>query len=204
MGLYSRHVFPRMCHWAMRSKVLLPFRSRVAGCAEGRVLEIGIGSGLNLPHYSAAARCVIGIEPSRELLRMARWEQRATAVPFELVEGSAEFLPFDTASMDAVVTTWTLCTIPDVERALSEMRRVLRPHGALFFIEHGRATEPNVARWQDRLDPLWSRIAGGCHLNRPIVHFIEQAGFRIEQLEKPRIPGPPTHTFLFQGRAIPV
>jgi hypothetical protein len=149
------------------------------------------------------ARCVIGIEPSRELLRMARQKPKGTAVPYELLEGSAEFLPFDNASMDAVVTTWTLCTIPDIERALSEMRRVLRPHGTLFFIEHGRATEPNVARWQDRLDPLWSRIAGGCHLNRPIIHLIEQARFRIEQLETPRIPGPPTHTLLFQGRAIP-
>jgi ubiquinone/menaquinone biosynthesis C-methylase UbiE len=202
MSLYSRHVLPWICHWSMRNKVLRPFRSRVAGCAEGRVLEIGIGSGLNLPHYSVA-RCVIGIEPSRELLRMARRKPKGTAVPYELVEGSAEFLPFDNASMDAVVTTWTLCTIPDIERALSEMRRVLRPHGTLFFIEHGRATEPNVARWQDRLDPLWSRFAGGCHLNRPIIHFIEQARFHIEALETPRIPGPPTHTFLFQGRAIP-
>jgi ubiquinone/menaquinone biosynthesis C-methylase UbiE len=203
MSLYSRHVLPWICHWSMRSKVLRPFRSRVAGCAEGRVLEIGIGSGLNLPHYCAAARCVIGIEPSWELLRMARRKPGGTAVPYELVEGSAEFLPFENASMDSVVTTWTLCTIPDVERALSEMRRVLRPDGTLFFIEHGRATEPNVARWQDRLDPLWSCIAGGCHLNRPIIQLIEQAGFRIEQLETPRIPGPATHTFLFQGRAIP-
>ena len=106
---------------------------------------------------------------------MARRKPKGTAVPYEFVEGSAEFLPFDNASMDAVVTTWTLCTIPDIERALSEMRRVLRPHGTLFFVEHGRATEPNVARWQDRLDPLWSRIAGGCHLNRPITYLIEQA-----------------------------
>ena len=151
---------------------------------------------------TAVAR-TIGIDTGKNTLHMIGLDEKGAIVRYELVEGSAECLPFDDASMDAVVTTWTLCTIPDVERALSEMRRVLRPHGALFFVEHGRAPEPNVARWQDRLDPLWSRIAGGCHLNRPAIQLLQQARFRIDRLETPRLPGPPTHTFLYQGRATP-
>ena len=122
-------------------------------------------------------------------------------MPVELVEGSAEALPFADASVDTVVTTWTLCTIPDVAAALAEMKRVLRPGGALLFAEHGRAPEPKVARWQDRLDPLWSRLAGGCHLNRPIDRLLREAGFRVDRLRNFRLPGPPTHNFMYEGRA---
>jgi ubiquinone/menaquinone biosynthesis C-methylase UbiE len=114
-----------------------------------------------------------------------------------------EALPLADKSIDTVVTTWTLCTIPDVSRALAEARRVLRPGGALLFVEHGRAPEPGVARWQDRLDPLWSRLAGGCHLNRAIDVLIQSAGFRLDQFETSRVPGPRTHTFLYHGRALP-
>jgi ubiquinone/menaquinone biosynthesis C-methylase UbiE len=188
----------------MRQKQLVPFRRRVIGAAEGRVLEIGIGSGLNLPLYGPPVRFVIGLEPSPELLRMARGHAAATAVPVEYLEASAETLPLDDRSVDTVVTTWTLCTIPDAPRALAEMRRVLKPGGALLFIEHGRAQEPGVARWQDRLDPLWFRIAGGCHLNRKMDDLISGSGFRIDALANPRLPGPRTHTFLYEGRARPV
>ncbi len=127
MSVYQRHVLPRLLHLAMRQEALLPFRRRVIGAAEGRVLEVGIGSGLNLPLYGPATRSVIGLDPSPELLRMAREQAAAALVPIELLEASAEAVPLDDASIDTVITTWTLCTIPDAHRALAEMRRVLKP-----------------------------------------------------------------------------
>jgi ubiquinone/menaquinone biosynthesis C-methylase UbiE len=201
MGFYAHHVLPRMLDFTMRRKVLGPFRERLVGAAEGRVLEIGLGSGLNLPLYGGNVRSVIGLEPSPELLRLAR--RNAPAMPVELVEGSAEALPLEDRSVDTVVTTWTLCTIPDIARALAEARRVLRSGGSLLFVEHGRAPEPGIARWQDRLDPIWCRIAGGCHLNRQIDALVREAGFRIDRLQTFRLPGPRTHTFLYEGRAAP-
>jgi ubiquinone/menaquinone biosynthesis C-methylase UbiE len=143
----------------------------------------------------------MALEPSPELLHMARQCARTASIPIEFLEASAEAVPLDDRSVDTVVTTWTLCTIPDPLRALSEMRRVLRPGGALLFVEHGRTPEPGVARWQDRLDPLWSRIAGGCHLNRKMDDLIAGNGFRIDSLSNARLPGPRTHTFLYEGRA---
>ncbi|MFZ3235666.1 MAG: SCO family protein [Stellaceae bacterium] len=200
MSFYRRYVLPSLVHLAMRQKQLTPFRQRLIGAAEGRVLEIGIGSGLNLPLYQSTARSVIGLEPSPELLHMARGRAAGASVPVELLEASAETLPLDNASVDTVVTTRTLCTIPDAPRALAEMRRVLKPGGTLLFVEHGRAPEPGVARWQDRLDPLWSRIAGGCRLNRKIDELISGSGFRIASLQCARLPGPRTHSFLYEGR----
>ena len=203
MSFYQRHILPTLLHLAMRQKQLVPFRKRAIGAAEGRVLEIGIGSGLNLPLYGPSVRSVIGLEPSSELLRMARGRGAAAVAPVEFLESSAEKLPLDNGSVDTVVTTWTLCTIPDAPRALAEMRRVLKPGGALLFVEHGRAPEPGVAGGQDRLDPLWSSIAGGCHLNRKIDDLISGSGFRIDSLEYARLPGPRTHSFLYEGRARP-
>ena len=203
MSFYQRHVLPRLVHLAMRQKQLVPFRRRVIGAAEGRVLEIGIGSGLNLPLYGSPVRAVFGLEPSPELLRMARERSATTSVPIEFLEASAETIPLDDRSVDTVVTTWTLCTVPDTPRALAEMRRVLKPGGGLLFVAHGRAPEPGVARWQDRLDPLWSRLAGGCHLNRKMDDLTSGSGFRIDSLEHARLPGPRTHSFLSQGRARP-
>ena len=203
MSFYQRYVLPRLTHLAMRQKQLLPFRQRIVGAAEGRVLEVGVGSGLNFPIYGASVTSVIGLEPSPELLRMARPRAMAAAIPVALLDASAEAIPLDRGSIDTVVTTWTLCTIPNAQRALAEMRRVLKPAGALLFVEHGRAPEPGIARWQDRLDPLWSRLAGGCHLNRKMDDLIASSGFRIEAMENARLPGPPTHTFLYQGRAKP-
>jgi ubiquinone/menaquinone biosynthesis C-methylase UbiE len=203
MSFYQRHIVPRLTHLAMRQTYFVPYRKRVIGAAEGRVLEIGIGSGLNFPLYGVLVTSVVGLEPSPELLRMARPRVSAAAVPITLLDASAEAMPLDTASIDTVVTTWTLCTIPDAPHALSEMRRVLKPGGTLLFVEHGRAPEPGVARWQDRLDPLWSRIAGGCHLNRKMDDLIAGNGFRIEALANARLPGPRTHTFLYEGSARP-
>ena len=203
MSFYRRHVLPRLLHLAMQQKAFGPFRQRVIGAAEGRVLEVGIGSGLNLPLYGPSVRSVIGLEPSPELLHMARDRAASAPVPIELLEASAEAVPLDAASIDTVVTTWTLCTIPDAHRALAELKRVLKPGGALLFVEHGRAPEPGVARWQDRLDPLWRRVAGGCHLNRKIDELISGSGFRIDALANARLPGPRTNTFLYEGRARP-
>src|SRR6516165_251345 len=197
MSFYQRYVLPRLTHLAMRQKQLLPFRQRIVGAAEGRVLEVGVGSGLNFPIYGASVTSVIGLEPSPELLRMARPRAMAAAIPVALLDASAEAIPLDRGSIDTVVTTWTLCTIPNAQRALAEMRRVLKPAGALLFVEHGRAPEPGIARWQDRLDPLWSRLAGGCHLNRKMDDLISGSGFRIEAMENARLPGPRTHTFLY-------
>ena len=203
MGFYGRHVLPCLLHAAMHQEVLLPYRTRVAGAAEGRVLEIGIGSGLNLPLYGAAVAEVVGVDPSRALLSRAAAAAAQCQAPVTLIEGSAEALACEDGSFDCVVTTWSLCTIPDAGRALAEVRRVLRPGGALLFVEHGRAPEPVVARWQDRLDPIWTRIAGGCHLNRPMDTLLRDAGFRLDTLATTRVPGPRTHTFLFEGRARP-
>jgi ubiquinone/menaquinone biosynthesis C-methylase UbiE len=192
---------PRLLHLAMQQAVLLPFRQRVVGAAVGRVLEIGIGSGLNLPLYGAGVSSVIGLDPSAELLHMAQGRAEAGQVEVTLVDATAEAMPLDAASVDTIVTTWTLCTISDAPRALAEMRRILRPDGRLLFVEHGRAPEPGIARWQDRLDPLWRRISGGCHLNRKIDELIAGNGFRIEVLANARVPGPRTHTFFYEGWA---
>jgi ubiquinone/menaquinone biosynthesis C-methylase UbiE len=203
MSFYHRHVVPRLVHLAMRQNQHDPFRQRIVGAAEGRVLEIGVGSGLNFPFYGATVTSVIGLEPSPALLRMARSRASSAKAPITLLDASAEAIPLESGSIDTVVTTWTLCTIPNAPLALAEIRRVLRPGGALRFVEHGRAPEPGVARWQDRLDPLWRRIAGGCHLNRKIDALILDNGFRLEALENARLPGPRTHTYLYEGSARP-
>jgi len=203
MGFYASHVLPCLLHAAMRQEVLRPFRTRVAGAAEGRVLEIGIGSGLNLPLYGSDMSEVVGVDPSPALLSRAGDAAGRCRAPITLLEGSAEALALEDRSFDTVVTTWSLCTIPDARQALAEVRRVLRPGGVLLFVEHGRAPEPGVARWQNRLDPIWTRIAGGCHLNRAMDVLLRDAGFRLDGPATARVPGPRTHTFLFEGRAWP-
>jgi ubiquinone/menaquinone biosynthesis C-methylase UbiE len=203
MGFYRDVILPRLCDLTMRRKDLAPYRARVIGAAKGRVLEIGAGSGLNLRLYGPRVSEVLALEPDPKLIGMARDNAKDATRPVALVEASAEDIPLDSGSVDTVVTTWTLCTIPDGVQALREMRRVLKPGGSLLFIEHGQSSEQNVRRWQDRVDPVWTRISGGCHLNRPISLFIEQAGFRIERLEHEYLPGPKMMGFLYEGRALP-
>jgi SAM-dependent methyltransferase len=169
----------------------------------GRVLEIGVGSGINLPLYTSDVHSVAALDISPQLLAAARDNAKKARVSVYLLEATGEDIPFADHSFDTVVTTWTLCTISDVSRALLEIRRVLRPTGSLLFVEHGRAPELRVARWQDRLDPLWSRLAGGCHLNRSIDRIILGAGFHLQLLQHSRVPGPRTHTFLYEGCATP-
>jgi len=204
MGFYENRILPRLLDFAMRQEQLVEYRRRCAGAARGRVLEIGVGSGRNLPFYGAGTTEVIGLDPSARLLEMAR-ENRPKSSPasIELIEGGAESIPLDDASVDTVLTTFTLCSIPEVEKALGEVRRVLAPSGRLLFVEHGRSPDSKVTRWQDRLTPMWKRIAGGCHLNRPMRELLESAGFEIESVETGYIQGPKPMTFLYEGRARP-
>jgi ubiquinone/menaquinone biosynthesis C-methylase UbiE len=201
MGFYQDQIVPVLINLAMRRRELAAYRSRVIPAADGRVLEIGIGSGFNLPFYSRDVERLIGLDPSPKLLSMVRRNLRPDAPLVELVEGSAEAIPLESNSVDTVVTTWTLCSIPDAARALREMHRVLRPTGRLLFIEHGRAPEANVRWWQDRLTPAWKCIGGGCHLNRAIQNLIEDAAFRFDRFETGYMRGPKPLTFMYEGTA---
>jgi len=203
MGLYDDRILPFLINLTMRQKRLTAYRSRVIPAAEGRVLEIGVGSGLNLRFYTDKVKRVIGLDPSPNLLSMAHRVLPRVMPAVEFVEGSAEAVPLEDASVDAVVTTWTLCSIPDAQGALREMRRVLKPLGRLLFVEHGLAPEPNVRWWQDRLTPWWKPLAGGCHLNRPVRTLIEEAGFEFERLETGYMRGPRPMTFMYEGSARP-
>jgi ubiquinone/menaquinone biosynthesis C-methylase UbiE len=203
MGFYENWILPAVIDLAMRNKHLRPYRQRIAGAAEGRVLEIGIGSGLNLPFYTARAERIFGLDPSPQLLARARPKAQSTEVDIQLLTGSAECIPLADRSIDTIVTTWTACSIPEIAAALAETRRVLKPGGRLLFAEHGRAPDPRVVWWQDRLTPLWRRMAGGRHLNRDFNALIVDAGFRIDRLETGYIPGPRPMTFLYEGAATP-
>jgi ubiquinone/menaquinone biosynthesis C-methylase UbiE len=200
---YERHVLPWLIALAMRSPAIAHERARLLPRASGRVVEIGVGSGLNLPFYGEAVDGVIGLDPSIRLLGMTR--QRAARAPFpvELVQGSAEHLPLRDGVAGTVVSTWTLCSLPDPDRALREVGRVLKPDGRLLFVEHGRAPDSRVRAWQDRLTPAWSRLAGGCHLNRAIPSLVAAAGFRIIELEVGYGAGPRPLSYLYRGLAEP-
>jgi ubiquinone/menaquinone biosynthesis C-methylase UbiE len=197
MGFYNRYVLPRLIGAAMHDQRFRPYRERVLGQAEGRVLEVGAGSGVNLPFYTPLAKEVLGLEPHPKLQEMA------IRAGLRMVQGSAEAIPLESASVDTIVTTWTLCSIPDVDAALREMLRVLRPEGRLLFVEHGVAPDANVHRWQQRLTPLWKHVAGGCHLNRNIPAIIRDAGFVVEHFETGYMPGPRPMTFMYEGSARP-
>lgn len=203
MGFYDKYILPRLTHMAMRQEQLTPYRRRTVSEAEGRVLEIGVGSGLNLPLYSDKVIRVIGLDPSAELLRIAA-DAAGGAQPYvELIEGLAETVPLEDASVDSVIVTWSLCSVTDPTKVLGEVRRVLKPNGRLHFAEHGRAPEDNVRRWQDRITPIWRRCAGNCHLNRPVTLLIEECGFRMERLDTGYATGPRPMTFMYEGVARP-
>jgi ubiquinone/menaquinone biosynthesis C-methylase UbiE len=203
MGCYQNYVVPWVTHLSMRQTQLVPYRSRVVANATGRVLEVGIGSGLNLPFYSQSVNEIVGLDPSPRLLEMADEAAQRSSVPVELIEGTAEAIPVEGASIDTVLTTWTMCSIPDLDKALEEVHRVLKPNGRVLFVEHGLAPEPCVAWWQDRLTPVWTHLSGGCHLNRAIEDVIKRAGFSIERLDKGYLRGPKIMTFMYEGLARP-
>ncbi len=203
MGLYRTYVLPHVIRMSMGNRELQPFRERTLAHAAGRVLEIGIGSGANLPLYGSRVQEIIGLEPSPELRAMAERTAEQLGKPVQFIGTSAERIPVESQSVDTVVTTWTLCSITDALRALGEMRRVLKPEGPLLFVEHGLAPDESVRRWQNRLTPAWKRIGGGCHLNRPIRTLIDNAGFSITQIATGYMKGPRPMTFMYEGRATP-
>ena len=203
MSFYDQWILPPLLDLAMSQRQLRRYRRALLPGARGRVLEVGVGSGLNLPYYGAGVESVIGIDPSPRLLAMARRVARSLPLDAELLLGSAAKIPLATGSVDTVVMTWTLCSIPDPPTALREMRRVLRPGGALLFVEHGLSPDAGVARWQRLLTPAWRKMCGGCHLDRRIDHLIRSSGFEIPALATGYAEGPRPMTFMYEGRAEP-
>ncbi len=203
MSFYENRVLPHLINLACSSKPVLKQREKVVPQATGRVLEIGMGSGLNIPYYEPdKIELVWGLEPSSGMRRKAR--SRADAAPFELrwLDLPGEEIPLDNHSADTIVLTYTLCTIPDSMAALKQMRRVLRPGGKLLFSEHGKAPDAAVQKWQDRINPYWKKMAGGCHLNRDIPRLLHEAGFTLGKIETMYVPSTPKFAgFTYWGDA---
>lgn len=184
MGIYGEQVLPRIVDAACAmGPAVGPLRDRVCSGLSGEVVEIGFGSGLNVPHYPPTVSRVAAVEPSDVGWRLASERIAASTVPVERVGLDGQALPLDDDTFDCALSTWTMCTIPDLAAALSEVRRVLRPGGTLHFVEHGLAPDESVARWQRRLAPLQKRLFGGCHLTRPILDAIQDAGFTITEVD---------------------
>lgn len=199
---YDRHLLPRLLDLACGGKPIRRQREKVVPQAEGDVLEVGIGTGLNMPFYQRArVRRIVGVDPALQMHPLALKRIAQAGLPVELVGLSAERLPLSDASFDSVVCTYTLCTIPDPVAALRELARVLRPGGRLLFSEHGRAPDASVRRWQERLQPVWGPIAGGCQLGRDIPALLEAGGFQA-QVQSRYIPGPRFASYHYWGEAI--
>jgi len=192
LGLYDKYILPKFLNCACGSKPINYQRQKVVPLAKGKVLDIGIGSGLNIPFYNSdKIDKVIGIDPSHELIDLAKELANDSKASIELVIGSAESIPYPDNFFDTVLVTYTMCTIPNVAIANKEMWRVLKDDGRLIFCEHGLAPDKKISNWQNRIDPFWGKIAGGCHLNRDIQKLITDAGFSFESLDKMYIPSTP-------------
>ena len=204
MGLYETHILPRFLDVACGAKPIGYQRRKVVPEASGRVLEIGMGSGLNLPYYDASkVDMIFGLEPAEPMRRRAAAKVAACGIPVEFIDLPGEEIPLEDNTVDTVLVTYTLCTIPDGVAALKGMARVLKPGGKLIFCEHGKAPDANVAKWQDRINPLWNKIAGGCNLNRPIPDMLAEGGFRIEGLKTMYLPSTPRFAgFNYWGQAV--
>lgn len=201
-GWYERHILPYLIDLTCGMERVERQRRKVVPLAKGRVLEVGIGTGLNMPHYDRdGVESVVGLDPALQMHRLARKRIARAGLPVELIGLSAERIPLDDASFDSVLVTYTLCSIADPLAALREMRRVLKPAGKLVFCEHGRSPDEGVRRWQDKLTPLWSSIAGGCHLNRDIPALLRAAGFESSDMQTLYLPGPRPLTFNYFGTA---
>lgn len=204
MGVYSKYILPKLTHWACSLNEITRARKKYVPLAKGRILEIGIGSGLNLPYYEPSkVEKIWGMDPSSQLIGLAK--EQAAKMPFniELIERSCEDIPIDNNSMDSVLVTYALCSIPDVLKALNEINRVLKPGGELIFCEHGRAPDDFINRWQDRINPAWTKVSGGCHLNRDIPKLIRKSRFKIVTYDEKYSSPLKLIGFNYRGVAIP-
>ena len=202
MGLYAKHILPCCLDMACGTKPILKQREKVVPLVSGVVLEIGIGSGQNLPFYDAAkVTKIIGVDPDDHIWKRSAERRAACTIPVERMGLSGEDIPMENASVDNVLVTYSLCTIPDPVRALGEMTRILRPGGKIYFTEHGQAPDAGVRKWQRRIDPIWKRIGGGCHTGRDIPSLFETAGLTFETLEQMYIPGPKVLSYNYWGIA---
>jgi ubiquinone/menaquinone biosynthesis C-methylase UbiE len=202
MGFYERRILPKLIDGGMRNKVMTAERPKVAALAEKRVLEIGMGSGLNIPHYTDKVERLYGIEPSKILREKAKALADAAPFPVEFIGETGEDIPMEDHSVNTILTSWTLCSIPNLSQALYEMRRVLKPEGRMIFIEHGAAPDQNVLKWQNRLAPIF-RVIAGCNINRPMEDLIGEAGFRFVDLEMRYLDGPRILGYHYIGQAQP-
>jgi ubiquinone/menaquinone biosynthesis C-methylase UbiE len=202
MGIYQRHFLPHLLDCACATKPIRKQREKIIPLAHGHIVEIGIGSGHNLPYYEQDnVEKLIGIDPDEYVWKRAKKKREGFLKPLERLGLSGENIPLEDRTADTVVVTYSLCTIPDPVAALKEMRRILKPEGKLLFCEHGMAPDDNVRKWQNRIDPMWSKIAGGCHSGRNIPDLLSQAGFTIDELNQDYIPGPKVLSYNYWGSA---
>jgi ubiquinone/menaquinone biosynthesis C-methylase UbiE len=202
MNFYNRHILPNLVHLACSQRQITHQRTKIIPKAFGRVLEVGLGTGLNLPHYdSCKVDKVWGLDPSQKMIERAKEKVRTVGFEVDLIGSSAEEIPLESNSIDTVVVTYTLCTIIDIDLAIKEMARVLNPSGELIFCEHGAAPDIGVRRFQNFINPAWRLVGGGCHLNREIPELIERGGFRIKELNAEYIPGWRPASYNYWGTA---
>jgi ubiquinone/menaquinone biosynthesis C-methylase UbiE len=201
VNFYEREIVPRFTNLALGGKEMARIRARVAQGLGGCVLELGFGSGLNVPHYPSAVKRVLAVDPALVGRKLAAKRVADSPIPVQYVGLEGEALTLDDESVDNALVTWSLCTIPRADRALAEIRRVLRPDGQLHFVEHGLSPDARVARTQDRMTPLQRRLCGGCHLNRPIQAMLIDAGFELKSLENYYLRGPKAWSYMYEGVA---
>jgi ubiquinone/menaquinone biosynthesis C-methylase UbiE len=206
VSFYGEQILPRLQDKAMARKPMGEVRSRVCAGLSGEVVEVGFGTGLNARYYPSDVAKIFAVEPSRVCMRIAEPRIARAQLPVELAGLTGEHLDLPSEEFDAVLSTWTLCTIPNLDAALKEIRRVLKPGGSLHFVEHGHAPDAKVARWQERIEPINKKLAGGCHLTRRIPEIIEQAGgFKIEHLDSYYFKGEPKpFGYTYEGHAVKV
>jgi ubiquinone/menaquinone biosynthesis C-methylase UbiE len=204
MGFYNKFILPKVIDWSCRQKPTMRQREKVIPLASGNVLEIGIGSGLNIPFYNKQnIKHLTGIDPSEEIWNKNIVDTQSLPYEFVFIKASAESIPVESNSFDTVVMTYSLCTIPDTYKALTEIRRVLKTDGKLLFCEHGKAPDKTILTWQNMINPIWRHLGGGCNLNRDIPAILEENGFNISKIETMYLPGWKLASFNYWGSAIP-
>jgi SAM-dependent methyltransferase len=201
MGLYAKYVLPKIIDKACAQPPMMELRQEFVSQAKGDVLEIGIGSGLNLEYYQSATKSITGLDPATEITDLAQERIKSIDIPFELLSLSSEEIPADDGRFDTIVCTWTLCSIPNVYKAVRELHRVLKPGGKFIFVEHGHSPDQNIAKWQKRLEPAWKIIGGGCHLSRKTDELLLDGGFTLDSLDTGYLPGPKFAAFMYRGVA---